>query len=78
MFKGKQLHMKIALLLCAFPHYDLLKSDMTFQLKAILRYLGESEMLLFNLVLFPHLGCWDGNGNGAHAAGASSLVLHRA
>lgn len=49
---------------------------MTFQLKAVLQYLRESEMLLFNLSLFPHLGCWDGSGNDVHAAAASSPVVH--
>lgn len=32
--------------------------------------------MLFNLVLFPYLGCWDGNGNDVPAAVASSPVLH--
>lgn len=45
---------------------------MTFQLQAVLQYLGESETLMFNLVLFPHLGCWDGNGNDGPAAAAAS------
>lgn len=33
-------------------------------------------MLLFNVFSFPHLDCWDGNGNYVAAAVASSPVLH--
>ena len=66
--------------MCLFTesHYVLFKSDTTFQLQAVLQFSGESEMRLFNLVSFPHLGCWDGNGNDVPAAVASSPALRRA
>jgi len=79
MFKTKQLHIeeqRCFVHLCR-EWLCVAKSDMTFQLQAVVQYMRESATRLFNSVLFPYLGCWDGNGNDAPAA-ASFPVAHLA